>query len=196
MAKKATTVKTELLLGVGSLPEIVAAGEQGMFTTLDVYGPLVESGHVEINPEITNEHGHIATRATAKGIASLNNVTETQPGALLASKPSFEIEYGIEPAKAGRVGSGGKTELYPFNDLTPPNAEGQKASFFVPGKTMKTMSSTISGATRRYAEADPSGATKPNRKGVAVPVLVQTRKFHGEDTTKNGVAGVRVFRDA
>lgn len=194
MAKK-STVKTATLLGVGSLAEIVAAGQEGMFTSHDVHEILVVLGDVEINPELKNEHGHIATRATAQGIDKLNAATQTNVVTASVSKPMFELEYGIAPSKAGRVGSGGKSELYPFSDLVAPGEDGP-TSFFVPGKTMKAMSSTISGATRRYAEADPSGATKSNRKGETVPVFVTTRKFHGEDTTKDGVAGVRVFRDA
>lgn len=189
-AKSKTSVTTvnEVAISAGSLAEIVSAGESGMFTSHDVHGPLLESGLVEINSELTNALGHVATRATAKGIESMTTKTET------AAKP-FEITFDFEPSKEGRTGSGGKTELYPFGELPAPNAEGKKASFFVAGKTVKAMSSTISGATRRFAEPV-EGKFIENRKGETVPKMQPTRKFHGEDTVFNGVSGVRVFRDA
>jgi hypothetical protein len=196
MAKKPAKLAVVEQASASSLADIVAAGESGTYATQLIYQPLVEAGHVEVNETVTNEHGHVAVRATQKGIDAMNTTTETVTDVTDVAKPVFEIEYGIEPAKVRRQGQGGKTELYPFSQLPAPNNEGKKASFFVPNTSMKKLSSTISGATRRFAIEDESGATHTNRKGQTVPKMVVTRRFHGEDTTSNGVSGVRVFRDA
>lgn len=187
-------------VAVIDLAAIVAAGANGIYTSPEVHTPLLEAGLVEINPAMTNEAGEIATRATQKGIESLDNsngngnnapteaTSETAvTGKTEKVKTMFQIEDNIPvPAISGR-GRGGET--YPFEQL----AVGQ--SFFVEGE--KTISpSTISAATARHAVPSADGATKTNKKGETVPVMVATKKFIGRKVEENGVKGTRVWRTA
>lgn len=172
------------------LAEIVAAGANGMYTSPDVHASLVEAGLVEINPGMTNEAGEIATRATQKGIDSMNTATNTGTAAP-ASAPvasSFAIEDNVPmPTTSGR-GRGGN--VYPFDAL----AVGQ--SFFVPNtedkpNAAKSLASTVSSATARYAEVV-EGQFKTNKKGEQVPVTRETRKF----VVRSVEGGARVWRTA
>ena len=184
------------------LAEIVAAGANGIYTSLAVHGPLVEAGLVEINPAMTNENGEVATRATQAGIESLdkgatvadNATSETQTetetavtGTTQKAKTMFKIEDAIPvPTISGR-GRGGN--VYPFDQLE----VGQ--SFFVEGE--KTIApSTVSAATSRYAVPSADGATKTNKAGETVPVMVLVRKFVGRKVEEDGVKGTRVWRTA
>ena len=182
------------------LAEIVAAGANGIHTSPEVHLPLVEAGLVEINPAMTNENGEIATRATQKGIESLdtgngngdNAPTEATSETAVTGKTEkvktmFQIEDNVPvPAISGR-GRGGET--YPFEQL----AVGQ--SFFVANSeskpnAVKSLASTVSSATARYAVASEDGATKTNKKGETVPVMVETRKF----IVRSVEGGARVWR--
>lgn len=194
MATKKSTAKKNTAAPVIGLAEIVAAGPNGLYTSPAVHGPLVEAGMVEINPAMTNEAGEIATRATQKGIDEMNQNTET--GTAAASAPvatSFAIEDNVPmPTGSGR-GRGGN--VYPFDALE----VGQ--SFFVPNSeekpnAAKSLASTVSSATARYAVASEDGATKTNKKGKVVPVMVETRKFVVRSVEENGVNGARVWRTA
>lgn len=183
-----------------SLAEIVAAGANGIYTAPTVHGPLVEAGLVEINPAMTDENGEVATRATQKGIESLdsaatvadNATSETQTataetGTTQKAKTMFKIENTVPvPAITGRGRHG---NVYPFDQLE----VGQ--SFFVEGE--KAISpSTVSAATARYAVPAEDGSTKTNKKGETVPIMVATRKFINRKVEENGVKGVRVWRTA
>lgn len=174
------------------LADIVKAGANGLYTSPEVHTPLVEAGMVEINPAMTNEAGHIATRATQKGIESMTSQDESQKQQVApAVKTSFEIQDDVPmPAISGR-GRGGNT--YPFDQLE----AGQ--SFFVPNteakpNAAKSLASTVSSATARYAVPAEDGATKLNRKGEEVPVMIETRKFVVRSVEENGVTGARVWR--
>lgn len=199
--KPAATVA--LVIG---LAEIVAAGANGIYTAPAVHGPLVEAGLVEINPAMTNENGEVATRATQKGIESLdsaatvadNATSETQTataeiGTTQKAKTMFKIENSIPvPTISGR-GRGGN--VYPFDQLE----AGQ--SFFVANSedkpnAAKSLASTVSSATARYAVPAEDGSTKTNKKGEVVPVMVETRKFVVRSVEENGVKGARVWRTA
>jgi hypothetical protein len=214
-AKKPTTKKTSPVAEVAaeiSLKEIADAGANGVFTSPAVHGPLVEAGLVEINQEMINEKGEIATRATQKGFESLFNVSvvetplddveglkdnetsEAQPavsGTIQKVKTMFKIEDSIPiPAITGRGRTGCS---YPFDLL----AIGQ--SFFVASdedkpNAAKSLASTVSSATARYAVPSADGATKTNKKGEVVPVMVETRKFVVRSVEENGVKGARVWR--
>ena len=204
--KKSAAKKTAEIATVIGLAEIVAAGANGLFTPAAVHGPLVEAGLVEINPDMVNEAGEIATRATQKGIESLdsgaivvgNATTEANSetaatGTTQKAKTMFQIENDVPvPAISGR-GRGGN--VYPFDQL----AVGQ--SFFVPNSeskpnAAKSLASTVSSATARYAVASEDGATKTNKKGEVVPVMVKTRKFVVRRAEEDGVKGARVWRTA
>ena len=204
--KKSAAKKTAEIATVIGLAEIVAAGANGLFTPVAVHGPLVEAGLVEINPAMVNEAGEIATRATQAGIESLDggaivtdNATSEANSAIAETgktekvKSMFQIENDVPvPAISGR-GRGGN--VYPFEVL----AVGQ--SFFVPNSeskpnAAKSLASTVSSATARYAVPAEDGATKTNKKGEVVPVLVKTRKFVVRRVEEDGVAGARVWRTA
>ena len=202
-AGKKTAATAVVVVG---LAEIVAAGANGLFTPAAVHGPLVEAGLVEINPAMVNEAGEIATRATQAGIESLDsgaivvdNATSEANSAIAETgktekvKTMFQIEDNVPvPAISGR-GRGGN--VYPFEVL----AVGQ--SFFVPNSeskpnAAKSLASTVSSATARYAVPAEDGSTKTNKKGEVVPVLVETRKFVVRSVEEDGVKGARVWRTA
>lgn len=204
-AGKKTAAAETAIVTIG-LAEIVAAGANGIYTSPAVHGPLVEAGLVEINPAMTNENGEVATRATQTGIESLdsaatvadNAASETQTataetGTTQKAKTMFKIEDAIPvPTISGR-GRGGN--VYPFDQLE----VGQ--SFFVANdeskpNAAKSLASTVSSATARYAVASEDGATKTNKKGEVVPVMVETRKFVVRSVEENGVKGARVWRTA
>ena len=204
--KKSAGKKTAATVVVIGLAEIVAAGANGMYVPESVYAPLVEAGLVEINPGMTDENGNVATRATQKGIESLDsaatvadNATSEATSATAATgetqkvKTMFKIEDGIAiPTISGR-GRGGN--VYPFDQLE----VGQ--SFCVANSedkpnAAKSLASTVSSATARYAVASEDGATKTNKKGETVPVTVETRKFVVRSVEENGVKGARVWRTA
>ena len=181
--KKSAGKKTAATVAVIGLAEIVAAGANGMFVPESVYAPLVEAGLVEINPGMTDENGNVATRATQKGIESLDSADNATSEATFATavtaatgetqkvKTMFKIEDSIPvPTISGR-GRGGN--VYPFDQLE----VGQ--SFFVANSedkpnAAKSLASTVSSATARYAVASEDGATKTNKKGEVVPVMVET----------------------
>lgn len=166
---------------------------------------LVNEGLVEVNTTIAADaNGMVQVRATDKlkgefagGAAA--QATEKAPAAI------FNIEGGI-PLIQGQRG-GVKTEVYPFSKLD----VGQ--SFVVPvsadkptpADVVEKFSSTVSSATRRFAEKSAT-ETKTNRKGVVVPVLKITRKFtlrpvtagqtYPGSTFVEPVSGARVFRTA
>lgn len=192
MATKKSTAKNTAAaaaVAVIGLAEIVAAGANGLYTSPAIHASLVEAGLVEINPGMTNEAGEIATRATQKGIDSMNTATNTGTAAPASAPSSFAIEDGIAMPTASGRGRGGNT--YPFDALN----VGQ--SFFVPNSedkpnAAKSLASTVSSATARYAVPSADGATKTNKKGEAVPVMVETRKF----VVRSVEGGARVWRTA
>lgn len=147
---------------------------------------------VEVNPEITNDDGHIAVRLvqTTEGDSAMPETTQTA-APVAASKSAFVIESGVSMPATVR---GRTSHMYPFDALE----VGQ--SFFVPNtaekpNAAKSLASTVSGATARYAQEVP-GETVVNRKGRTVPKTVETRKFVVKADTKEGVEGARVWRTA
>ena len=204
--KKSAAKKTAEIATVIGLAEIVAAGANGMFVPESVYAPLVEAGLVEINPSMTDDNGNVATRATQAAIESLdsgaivvdNATTEANSetaatGKTEKVKTMFQVENDVPvPAISGR-GRGGN--MYPFKVL----AVGQ--SFFVPNSeskpnAAKSLASTVSSATARYAVPAEDGSTKTDKKGEVVPVMVETRKFVVRSVEEEGVKGARVWRTA
>lgn len=203
--KKTAAAETATVVAIG-LAAIVAAGANGIYTSPEVHLPFVEAGLVEINPAMTNENGEVATRATQKGIESLdsaamvadNATSETQTAATGETqkvKTMLKIEANIPvPTISGR-GRGHGGNVYPFDQLE----AGQ--SFFVANdeskpNAAKSLASTVSSATARYAVPAEDGSTKTNKKGEVVPVMVETRKFIVRSVEENGVKGARVWRTA
>ena len=105
----------------------------------------------------------------------------------------FKIEDSIPvPTISGR-GRGGN--VYPFDQLE------VDQSFFVANdeskpNAAKSLASTVSSATARYAVASADGATKTNKKGEVVPVMLKTRVFVVERGIENDIEGAYVTRTA
>jgi len=178
-----------------TLAHIVNAGAEGMFTPAAVHGPLVEAGMVEINTAVVDAAGNVATRATPKGIETVNAkpAAAAAPAAPSTVKASFSLDTDIAiPAVSGR---GRTANTYPFEAME----VGQ--SFFVPNSAerpnaAKSMASTVSSATARYAVEVP-GETVVNRKGKTVPKVNEIRKFvvRAVDETAQGRGpGARIWR--
>lgn len=206
-AKKTASRKTAPAVAVAEvgevkLEEIVAAtldASRGfIYTSAAIHGPLIEAGLVEVNPDISNEAGEFATRATAKGVSTVskNQEATAETGATqtaTAGKNGFVLEAGVPLPTIKRGGRGG--EVYPFDEM------GVGQSFFVAASEdkpnpAKSLASTVSSATARYAVPSADGATKTNKKGETVPVMVETRKFVVRSVEENGVKGARVWRTA
>lgn len=208
-ANKKTSRKTSSAVAVSevgnaTLENVVAATVAGSFvyTSASVHVPLIEAGLAEINPAISNEAGELATRATQKGIETVSSTTTQETAAVetaaatvapVTASSGFAIEAGIAmPSISGRGRTG---TTYPFDKMEPGN------SFFVPNSedkpnVAKSLASTVSSATARYAVPAADGSTKANKAGEQVPVMVETRKFVVRSVEENGVKGARVWRTA
>lgn len=178
------------------LAAIVTAtqGEAGYaFASAKAAKVLVAEGLVEQNETITNEGGDFATRATEKGIATMNE-QNTNTGTEQASAPAVASNFAIvaDVAMPGASRGGRSTETYPFDKLE----KGQ--SFFVAAteakpNPAKSLASTVTSANERYAEEIP-GETRTNRKGNVVPATRQIREFAVrtvEDGAPWGFPGVK-----
>ena len=187
-----------------ALREIVAATQEGSFayTSEGVHEKLTEYGFVEINPEIKDETGDIATRATQAGIDYASEVLnmgglplESENQTEVKSEPvsigeraDALVKESIEknPAKFAVLvekgvplpskGSGKRREKFPFAILEVNDSFLIKVTESKP-EPWKFYASTVSNATRSFAVPDPSGEMVVSRKGQKVPKLVQTRKF-------------------
>lgn len=220
--KKAAPVTLNLSL----LAAIVAAGVPGMFIAPADSAPLASHNPalVEVNTEIKDDAGNLATRATEAGIAfSASNPAGAAPATSepAKTKPTFNIVVTTLP-EIKRGHGGAATSIYPFDDLPAATKDATTGaiaapSFFIAAtedrpEPAKALASTVSSATRRWAKVDP---TKPKKavmrlpegaaEGAAkVPVeidnLVQTRQFviraveDGKDWGQPGVKGAAVYR--
>lgn len=184
------------------LEDVINATKAGSFvyTGAEFHNPLIASGEVEINPDMTDEHGNVATRAIIK--EKEEPVMTEVSTATVSTKPVFVLESNMPiPEKVRKAGSlrAGRTPVYPFDGLE------IGGSFFVADKAedkpaIKAMASTVAGANARFSEAI-EGETRTNRKGKVVPVMKQLRKFKVYDTYLNpedstSQKGARVFRVA
>lgn len=204
-SRKTSSAVAVAQVGEVTLENIVSAtldATKGfLYTSAAVHTPLAEAGLVEVNPTMANEAGELATRATQKGIDSVSNNGENQTSETngepakteKVNKMSFQLEDNVAlPSISGRGRTG---TTYPFEVM----AVGQ--SFFVANSedkpnAAKSLASTVSSATARYAVPSADGATKTNKKGETVPVMVETRKFVVRSVEENGVKGARVWRTA
>lgn len=193
MAKKSAKF---VAVGMAAIVAATLDASKGfIYVSEKEYAPLVADGLVEVNPTMANEAGELATRATQKGIDSVNKAEDNQGSAPVTAevgntekvKTMFQIEDNIPvPAISGRGRTG---TTYPFDQLE----VGQ--SFFVANteekpNAAKSLASTVSSATARYAE--PTGNTKMNKKGEEVPEMRETRKF----IVRSVEGGARVWRTA
>jgi len=170
---------------------IAASAEGYIFASAADVAPFVAEKLVETNDTIKDENGNIAVCLIAKteGTETVNTNTAAPAARKVFVIDFFAVEDGIAmPTASGRGrGRGGNT--YPFDALN----VGQ--SFFVPNtaekpNAAKSLASTVSSATARYAQPSPDGATRTNKKGETVPVMVETRKF----VVRAVEGGARVWR--
>lgn len=169
-----------------TLAQIADAGENGMYVLESSISALINDGLVETDGSV-NDDGEKRYRASDKGKA---NISDKEPKtATVKTAFSLDDDVPMPVVSASR----GRTETYPF-DLMNVNQ-----SFFVANSedkkdAYKSLGSTVSGANQRYAVPDESGATKQNRKGETVPVMVFTRRFVIKRVTENGIDGARIWR--
>lgn len=172
-----------------TLEEVIAATAAGsyVYVSEDLYQPLVKAGLVEINLDIVNEAGEVATRAITTQVEP-----EKQKG---ESKMSFEIESGI-PMPASTRRGGVREAKYPFDKL-----EVGQSFFVAPSEKhpepWKSYASTISGATKRYdvvVEGTKEVRNPKTGEVKTVPKTEHTRVFKIVEAEKDGVKGGRVFR--
>ncbi len=180
---------------------------------------LLSEGLIEINNEITNEFDEVATRATAAGIAHMNQQTgellpvdpepvQSEPSEVEAQAEPIE-EKASKPAKAANVGNKTVGEFVIENDVPMPKRHSLNRSsaypfgeleigqsFFV-AKTdempepAKSLASAVSRAVRHFSVDDPTGKTKTDPKtGEVTPLRVPTRKF----TIRSVEGGARIWR--
>lgn len=197
-AKTKTAAKAQPQIGIQEIVEATLdAGRGFVYLPESVYAPLVEQGLVEANtgmqnPDNANEY---AVRATEKGKQSIMS-NEGQTNAPATSKGNFEVAKGFSALGiVSKRRSGGAGTTYPFDTME------VDEYFFIPATAerpnpAKSMASTVSSATARYAKPAADGATRVNRKGQTVPVMVETRKFAVKSAEKDGVAGAYVVRVA
>jgi len=177
MAKKQTKAMMAL-----SLKDIVAAGAEGLFVPQETAKNFYEEGFISVDGDKIDEYDCILVTATDKGVAYLNEVGEESG---LAEPSEFVLETGIVmPAK--RTGSN-RGSKYPFEAM----GMNENQSFMVKGDveaTMKTLSSAVAVANRRFSQE--TGEFKMTKGGNSVPVRVFDRKF----AARKVEGGVRVFR--
>lgn len=178
------------------LSAIVAGGVTGItLAAADVTkftGWLAAPTYIEVAPVDAN--GNQLVRISAEGTAAIAAAEATPVPVKTPKTPlTFVLETGYVPPAINR--SGLRASIYPFGTME----VGQ--SFFVPATTdspdpAKSLASTVSAATRRYAEIVP-GEFKPGRKaGNQVPVRKNTKEFTIRAVTENNIKGARIYREA
>lgn len=199
MAKAKSQTAAVAAITLAQIVEATLDNERGfLYVPESVYAPLVEQGLVEVNADMKNDAGDYAVRATEKGQSTVTNETQPQAAAATAAVTSnFTLDSDIAmPTVKQRIVGG---ETYPFDKMEVGN------SFFVPATAerpnpAKSMASTVSSATARYAKPAEDGATRiSKRTGKEMPVMVETRKFvvRSVDETEQGRGkGARVWRTA
>jgi hypothetical protein len=163
--------------------------------------PLAEMNEGVVNPGNATE---FAVRATAEGINRMNTTTDSNAapvptqGSTATGKPSFAIETIDAPTSKPRGGGG--VNIYPFDDLPAPAADGKVAAFFVPAtdskpKPWESLQSAVSAATRRYATKTGEKAfTKADGSEGTRATYDYTRKFKLSEGERQGVKGAWVSR--
>lgn len=199
-SKKSETQTPETALASSvSLADVIAATQAGSFvyTSPAFHESLVASGQVEINVDMTDENGNIATRAVLA--PETEKPAEDTPVTQPQTKPTFTIKTATElPVRTRKPGGNreGRPSIYPFEALE------INQYFFVPndsvksGDAGKSLASTVAAANVRFSH-EVEGETRTNRKGRTVAKTVQDRLFKVfGDTEEDGVKGAKVFRVA
>jgi hypothetical protein len=166
MAKKPKNTPAPAI-NLPKLTEIVTATVNNSFvyTSAAENAPLIAAGLAEINDTIKDANGNVATRATEAGKAYVANppgtgaASGTTTGGDAPKASAFAIVKGaaLPPIKRGVSGE----TIYPFDTME------VNDSFFVPVSAdhpnpAKSLASTVSSATARYAQpvTNPDGSAK------------------------------------
>lgn len=160
---------------------------------------LVADGLIEVNPAMPNpaNAAEFAARATPAGIEKHN-----ASNAPAAPKPVFA--FITSPATEKATKSGARADKYPFDDFPAPvtNADGSvvTAKIFIPATEKmpdpaKSLNSTVSAASRRYAtvESEKEGKNK-NGETIMRKKYAFSRKFQLVATEVDGVKGAYIER--
>lgn len=191
--------------------EVVAATLKGGYLFVDdiTREILLKKDLVEVNPEIKNDNGEIATRATEKGLAEAKsqttsnevNTSSVDSGAKpKEEKTMFEIEAkpnDFELPKAKKGGSTAGAAKYPFAEMD------VDTSFFVPNsacktkEAVKTMINACAKANKAFGKpavnADGTAKMRTTRTG-QTQATEFVRVYKAGPYTKDGVEGAMVVR--
>lgn len=195
LENKAQKLKRESLEALSRIVEATLDASIGFtYCSDEIAGWLVKNEYVEQNEAIKNVSGHLATRATEKGIKLVESLKPKEEVKVSEETVIYVIEnVALAPVKRG-AGLIPRVSKYPFDKLE----VGQ--SFFVAGKYLKGMASTVNNAAKKYATVekneDGTDKTKVGKNGKDVKCYIYTRKFGVRSDEVNGVAGVRVGRTA
>lgn len=211
MAPRKTALAGLNLALLASIADATRSNAPGYLFVSDADAkPLLDKGYIVQNTDASglNEKGERMTKATDEGLAfsDANKPGATPPASVAAevnvaaetSTPAFKIFKGVELPPVKRGGGNVGNSIYPFDTME------VKDAFFVAAtakrpEPAKSLASTVSGATRRFAVQE---GTKTNKKGATVPNMKPTKKFKiqavedGAPFEQPGVAGAVITRVA
>lgn len=162
-----------------------------------------EPTFVEVNKTVTDAAGNVAVRATAVGVAAAAQAAldaaakaAAAPASTNGAAPlSFSLEKGV-PVPEIKRGGGTKADVYPFDKM-----DIGDSFFIAPSEDRpnpsKSLASTVSSATKRYAEKTGEKETVTIRgKVVTRDKMKFNRQFTVRAVEQNGVKGARIWRTA
>lgn len=157
--------------------------------------PLVKSGYAEINPELKNEAGEVAARATQAGIDAHNRAVakENAPVEDFDEEPEQAIEESKTETKGSKMTyeildeqlpevkqTRNRSSKYPFEQLQVGQSFKVMDSDFDNNDAHSAMASAVAAANRRYSEEIEGEVTTVKRGaqvGKEVPARRQLRLF-------------------
>lgn len=171
--------KKSVALNLVALSAIVAAGENGMVGPMVDCAPLAEAGLVELASPDADAEGNVQVRATAAGIAKAAETADAP--APTAPKTNFDVvdipADIMTAANEKRRSNRGGGEKYPFGGL-----EVGKGFFVAETEKMpdpaKSLASTVSSATARYAEEE------TDAEGNVVTKMVNVKTYATDEAGK------------
>jgi hypothetical protein len=165
MNKKSIALLATIVVAMGN------ADTPYHFASVDELKELTKAGFVETNPDIKDATGKLAARATEAGLAA-NTAAIAKSAAPHTPAPELIVGTGFEaPAHLMRK----KAETYKFDDLAVGGFIFVAATADKPTPA-KSLASTVSAATKRYATPIP-GQMRKDRNGKDVQATTNTRLF-------------------
>ena len=177
--------------------------ESYLFTSEEVYSILVKKGFVEVNSEISNDAGELATRATELGLAQAKP-EEKEEVKVMTGAAKFELgsvpeDFALPVANRG----GARAPKYPFADME------VDQSFFVANadvkgdNALKTMTGACSKANKLFGIPSVDDDGEPIMRGTKngeTQATTFVKIFKAGPYTKgegeDAVAGAMVVRTA